>query len=108
MRPLDFIRVDGRPIRVSVRGEGRRPLLLIMGLGGNIEMWAPLEQALAARGILTIAYDASGTGESPAGLIPKRIGGLARQAAHLLDGLGYPEPTFLASPSAGRWPRSSR
>ncbi len=59
-----FVRVDGHLIRVSIRGEGR-PLLLIMGLGGNIEMWDPLERALNARGVQTIAYDASGTGESP-------------------------------------------
>ncbi len=43
----------------SVRGAGR-PLLLIMGLGGNIERWDPLERALNARGVQTVAYDASG------------------------------------------------
>jgi poly(3-hydroxyalkanoate) depolymerase len=93
-RVLNFVRVDGHLVRVSVRGEGR-PLLLIMGLGGNIEMWDPLEQALNARGIQTIAYDASGTGESPARLVPSRMAGLARQAAHLLDVLGYPHADVL-------------
>ena len=51
-------------LRVSVRGDGR-PILLIMGLGGNIEMWDPLERELHARGFQTIAYDAPGTGHSP-------------------------------------------
>ena len=60
-RLLDFVRVDGQLVRVSVRGEGS-PLLLIMGLGGNIEMWDPLERALNGHGVQTIAYDASGTG----------------------------------------------
>jgi poly(3-hydroxyalkanoate) depolymerase len=87
-RLLNFVRVDGHLLRVSVRGEGR-PLLLVMGLGGNIEMWDPLEQALNAGGIQTIAYDASGTGDSPARVVPLRMPGLARQAAHLLDTLGY-------------------
>ena len=41
---------------MSVRGDGR-PILLIMGLGGNIEMWDPLGE-LHARGFQTIAYDA--------------------------------------------------
>ena len=60
-RILTFVQVDGRLLRVSVRGAGR-PLLLVMGLGGNIEMWGPLERALNAHRIQTIAYDASGTG----------------------------------------------
>ena len=93
-RVLHFVRVDGHLVRVSIRGEGR-PLLLIMGIGGNIEMWDPLERALNARSIQTIAYDASGTGESPARAVPLRMHGLARQAAHLLDALGHPRADVL-------------
>jgi poly(3-hydroxyalkanoate) depolymerase len=93
-RLLDFLRVDGELVRVSVRGEGA-PLLLVMGLGGNIEMWAPLERELNARGVQTIAYDASGTGDSPARIVPRRIPGLARQAAHILDALGHPDADVL-------------
>ena len=66
-----------------------------MGLGGNIEMWAPLERELHERGFQTIAYDASGTGHSPPRLVPLRPHGLARQAAHLLDALGLPSAHVL-------------
>ncbi len=66
-----------------------------MGLGGNIEMWDPLEQALNTRGIQTIAYDASGTGDSPPRLAPLRMHGLASQAAHVLDALGLPQADVL-------------
>jgi poly(3-hydroxyoctanoate) depolymerase len=93
-RLLDFLRVGGQLVRVSVRGEGP-PLLLVMGLGGNIEMWDPLERALNARGVQTIAYDASGTGESPPRIVPRRMPGLARQAAHILDALGHPDADVL-------------
>jgi poly(3-hydroxyalkanoate) depolymerase len=93
-RLLTFVRVDRDLIRVSVRGEGR-PLLLVMGLGGNIEMWDPLEQALNAHQIQTIAYDASGTGDSPPRLLPRRMPGLARQAAQVLDALGHPYADVL-------------
>jgi poly(3-hydroxyoctanoate) depolymerase len=93
-RVLTFVRVDGHLIRVSTTGEGR-PLLLIMGLGGNIEMWDPLERALTRRGVQTIAYDASGTGESPPRLVPLGMHGLARQAAHVLDALGLPDADVL-------------
>jgi pimeloyl-ACP methyl ester carboxylesterase len=89
-----FVRVDGHLLRVSVRGDGP-PILLIMGLGGNIEMWSPLERALHARGFQTIAFDASGTGESPPRLVPLRPHGLARQAVHLLDELGVPSAHVL-------------
>jgi pimeloyl-ACP methyl ester carboxylesterase len=91
---LTFVRVDGQLIRVSVRGEGK-PLMLVMGLGGNIEMWDPLERALHAHGIQTIAYDASGTGDSPARVIPRRMPELARQTAHVLDALGQPRTDVL-------------
>jgi poly(3-hydroxyalkanoate) depolymerase len=88
-RLLTFARVDGNVVRVSIRGQGR-PLLLIMGLGGNIEMWDPLERALGRHGVQTIAYDAPGTGESPPRLLPRRMSGLARHVAHLLDTLALP------------------
>ncbi len=93
-RLLTFVQVDGHLLRVSIRGEGR-PLLLVMGLGGNIEMWDPLERALNRHDIQTIAYDASGTGHSPSRLVPQRMPGLARQAAHLLDALGHPHADVL-------------
>jgi poly(3-hydroxyalkanoate) depolymerase len=93
-RLLTFVRVDGDLLRVSVRGEGR-PLLLVMGLGGNIEMWDPLERALNARGVQTIAYDASGTGDSPVRWVPLRMPGLARQAARVLDTLAQPTADVL-------------
>jgi poly(3-hydroxyoctanoate) depolymerase len=93
-RLLTFVRVDRQLIRVSIRGEGR-PLLLVMGLGGNIEMWDPLERALNAHQIQTISYDASGTGDSPPRLVPRRMPAVARQAAHLLDALGHPYADVL-------------
>jgi pimeloyl-ACP methyl ester carboxylesterase len=89
-----FVRVDGHLLRVSIRGQGP-PIVLIMGLGGNIEMWAPIERELHLRGFQTIAYDASGTGHSPPRLVPLRPHGLARQAAHLLDALALPDANFL-------------
>jgi poly(3-hydroxyoctanoate) depolymerase len=86
--------VDGDRLRVSVEGQGE-PVLLIMGLGGNIEMWGPLATELHRRGFQTIAYDAPGTGDSPPRLVPRRMSGLARQAAHLLEQLGYPSAHVL-------------
>ncbi|MGH9245290.1 MAG: alpha/beta fold hydrolase [Acidimicrobiales bacterium] len=87
-RAVEDIRVGRHRIRVSIAGRGH-PLLLVMGLGGNIEMWAPLERELVARGFETIAYDAPGTGASSRPGVPLRMPGIADLAARLLDTLGY-------------------
>ena len=64
-----LLRVLGHEVRVDVRpgaDPALTPLLLLTGLGGNVEMWEPFRSDLAARtGVATIAYDVPGTGESP-------------------------------------------
>jgi poly(3-hydroxyalkanoate) depolymerase len=72
-------------LRVRVEGSGE-PLLLVMGLGGNVEMWGPLVEAIEGR--QTIAFDAPGTGESDLPRRLLRMSDLARIAARLLDELG--------------------
>jgi poly(3-hydroxyalkanoate) depolymerase len=85
---IRFVDVDGIRIRAAIRGEGR-PLLLVMGIGGNIEMWEPFERALDGSGIQTITFDAPGVGESTSWRRPRRMGGLARAVDHLVGALGY-------------------
>jgi pimeloyl-ACP methyl ester carboxylesterase len=46
---------------------------MLMGLGGNIEMWEPLRTTLAERvGMTTVAFDVPGTGESAPPRVPCR------------------------------------
>jgi len=80
-----FVTVDGLRLRVSIRGSGP-PLLLVMGLGGSIELWDPLVEVV--RGRETIAYDAPGTGESDVPPRPLRMRGLAAVADRLVHQLG--------------------
>ncbi len=87
-RDVRFVEVDGVRLRVGVRGTGR-PLLLLMGIGGNLEMWAPFEEALDPRVVRTITVDAPGTGGSAGYRFPRRMSGLARTVDRLLDVLGY-------------------
>jgi poly(3-hydroxyoctanoate) depolymerase len=72
-RDVDYragvVTVLGHEVRVDVQ-EGpdpsATPLLLLMGLGGNVEMWEPFRAALMDRtGATTVAYDVPGTGDSP-------------------------------------------
>jgi len=86
--------VDGLGIEVSTRGTGR-PLLLIMGLGGNLAMWEPLERELVPRGFRTITFDAPGTGASDSWRVPRRMLGVARLVEHLLTVLGEQQVDVL-------------
>ena len=93
-RDLRHIDVDGVRLRVAVRGRGR-PLLLLMGIGGNLEMWAPFEDALDARVVQTITVDAPGTGGSSGYRFPQRMSGLARTMDRMLDVLGHDQVDVL-------------
>jgi poly(3-hydroxyalkanoate) depolymerase len=83
-----LVDADGLRIRTAVRGHGP-PILLIMGIGGNLEMWGRFETSLRAHGLQTITYDAPGTGHSSGYRLPRRVPGLARTIEHLLDALEY-------------------
>jgi pimeloyl-ACP methyl ester carboxylesterase len=59
------------------------PLLLIMGLGGNCDMWKPLLPHLGDRTV--IAFDAPGTGRSSTPAWPVSVPALADIAAAVLE-----------------------
>jgi poly(3-hydroxyoctanoate) depolymerase len=82
-----LVRVDGLDLFVRERGSGD-PLLLLNGLGGNLEMWGEAEERLS-RSARTIAFDAPGTGRSGTPSLPRTIPSLARLARSALDELGY-------------------
>lgn len=82
-----MVEASGARIRTSVRGAGP-PVLLIMGLGGNLEMWDPFERLLNRDGFSTITFDAPGTGGSTAWRLPRRFPALARCTEQVLDALG--------------------
>ncbi len=84
------IDVDGQPLRIAIEVGDRRgwPLLLLNGLGANLEVFQPFVDALDA-GIETIRVDLPGVGDSPPPLTPYRFSGLARLLARMLSQLGY-------------------
>jgi len=79
------VSVDGLRLRVRIQGQGP-PLLLVMGLGGSLELWEPLVDEL--EGFTTITFDAPGTGDSEVPWRPLRMRELAGTTARLLDALG--------------------
>jgi poly(3-hydroxyalkanoate) depolymerase len=87
-RQFHTVDVDGVRLRVAIRGAGR-PLLLLMGIGANLEMWAPFEDQLDPQALRTITVDAPGTGGSSPYRCPRRMPGLARTMERMLGALGY-------------------
>ena len=82
-------RVGRHRIRYGVRAgdPSRPPLLLMNGLGANIELAQPFIDAL--HGPEVVIFDVPGVGGSPTPRAPYRPCGIARLARDLLDHLGY-------------------
>jgi poly(3-hydroxyalkanoate) depolymerase len=91
---LRYVEVDGVRLRVGIRGTGQ-PLLLLMGIGANLEMWAPFEEALDRDAVQTITVDSPGIGGSTPYRWPRRMPGLARTMAELIEALGYAQVDVL-------------
>ncbi len=69
---VEYLATSSAPsLRVARIGEGE-PLLLINGLGANLEMWQPLVRELAGEHEL-IAFDLPGTGRSARPRWPLRM-----------------------------------
>jgi poly(3-hydroxyalkanoate) depolymerase len=111
---VERVHVGGLELRVSRRGSGSPPLLLLTGIGANIEMWRPLERLVRGREL--IAVDAPGTGRSERPRYPLRMRGLAHIVAAVLDELevdsadvlGYSFGGLLALELAHRAPARVR
>jgi len=65
---VPFLTVNEANLYYEVDGSGP-PLLLVMGLGGNSQVWAPIRRQLASRYRL-VMYDMQGTGRSEASPLP--------------------------------------
>jgi len=86
---IDHARIGGHSIRYGIRDgdPARPPLLILNGLGANIELAVPFIDALSGPAI--IIFDVPGVGGSPTPPSPYRPAGVARLAAALLDRLGH-------------------
>jgi poly(3-hydroxyalkanoate) depolymerase len=92
---IDHTRVHDRVIRFGIRAgdPGRVPLLILNGLGANIELAEPFIDALERP---TIAiFDVPGVGGSPTPPSPYRPSAVAELASGLLDHLGYDRADIL-------------
>jgi pimeloyl-ACP methyl ester carboxylesterase len=102
---MEFVEVDGLRLRVGTHGAGE-PLLLLTGIGANIEMWGPLAGRLPGRQL--IAVDVPGTGGSSTPRRPLRMPGYARIVERVLDGRGCPSVDVLGYSWGGALAQPSR
>lgn len=79
-------------MRVRTEGAGP-PLLLLMGIGGNLDMWAPLTRRLPGREL--IMFDFPGTGGSSLSFLPPTMGANALFVRSLLGNLGHKQVDVL-------------
>ena len=82
---MEMLRVDDQPLRVGRQaGSGAGvPLLLFNGIGGSIELLAPIARWMPRREVIT--FDIPGVGLSPPPALPYRLTGIARLATRVLD-----------------------
>jgi pimeloyl-ACP methyl ester carboxylesterase len=81
-----FVRVGPTRVRVRITGQGP-PLLLIMGIGGNLGMWDPLVAHLPGRQL--VMFDFPGTGGSSPSWMAPTMAHNALFTRLLLRKLGY-------------------
>lgn len=112
-RRVSWVRVGGSRIRVERVGSGP-PLLMLMGIGGNADMWQPLEEHLGGREL--VMFDFPGTGASGMARWPPTMVFNALAVRRLLirlglgrvDVLGYSWGGMLAQHFTARYPGSVR
>ena len=92
------VEVKGLRVNVVVRGRGR-PLLLVGGIGANVEMCEPFAEAM--RHTRLIMFDMPGCGGSSTPVRPISFAGLASLIEGLLDTLGHEHVDVLGVSMGG-------
>jgi poly(3-hydroxyalkanoate) depolymerase len=88
--------VAGHRLRVAIHpgAPGRRPLVLVNGIGASLELLDPLVDALDPDRPV-IRFDVPGIGGSPMPWVPLPMAGLAALVAGILDALGHARADIL-------------
>jgi poly(3-hydroxyoctanoate) depolymerase len=92
MKGTGYVRAGGLRLRIARAGSGR-PLLLITGIGANLDMWDPFARLVADREL--IAFDPPGAGLSERPRAPLRMRQLARIVRELMDALAVERADVL-------------
>ena len=94
------LKVNDIQIYYEVHGEGF-PLIMIMGLGGNLDWWDPRMVQEFSKRFMTILFDNRGTGRSALSDRSHTIKLFADDTAALMDGLGISKAHVLGISMGG-------
>ena len=89
---MQHVEVGRHRVHVSVQGSGP-PLLLLMGIGGNTEMWNGLREHLPGRRL--IAFDVPGSGRSTTSRPPLGMRAMAAVASGVLSAVDVEQADVL-------------
>ena len=95
--------MSGAPLSVRVSAQGAQQataLVFLHGIGGRASGWAPVQQACAAAGYTSLAWDMPGYGESPL-IAPYDFDGLADALATLMDTHGLQKAVLVGHSLGG-------
>jgi poly(3-hydroxyalkanoate) depolymerase len=90
----EVVRIAGQALRVGRQNANAGlPLLMFNGIGGNIELLAPLARRMTGREVIT--FDVPGVGHSAMPSRPYRMRAIARLAAGVLDHFDHAQADVL-------------
>src|ERR1700722_10211946 len=113
VRAMPVVRANGLDIHYRIDGDGPETLLLINGVGDDMEGWGLQRDELAAAGLRVVTFDNRGCGTSSHPPGPYTSAQMAADARALVRGLGL-VPLHLCGVSMGgcialeyaaRWPQ---
>ncbi|MBS0445132.1 MAG: poly(3-hydroxyalkanoate) depolymerase [Proteobacteria bacterium] len=90
---IEMVRLGAQLLRVGHRPGRGVPLLLFNGIGGNIELLAPLASRMRGRELIT--FDVPGVGHSALPARPYRLRDIARLGVRVLAHLGHARADVL-------------
>ena len=90
-----WLTVSGLSVRTAMKHGpgGRRPLMVVNGIGGSFELLRPFVDAVEDRDV--ILFDVPGAGKSAAPLLPWRMSNYAQVMVQILDQLGIESANIL-------------
>ncbi|MBI4516848.1 MAG: alpha/beta fold hydrolase [Deltaproteobacteria bacterium] len=97
---MPMLRANGISLYYELHGDGP-PLVLLMGLAGNLAMWDPELIAALSRRFRLVLFENRGTGRSDKPDHPYTIKLFADDAAALLAGLGIARAHVLGASMGG-------
>ena len=95
--------MSGAPLSVRVSAQGAQQataLVFLHGIGGRASGWAPVQQACAAAGYTSLAWDMPGYGDSPL-IAAYDFDGLADALAALMDTHGLQKAVLVGHSLGG-------